>query len=407
MTTPREIVIVGGGLAAAKAAEILRKEGFDGRVTIVGDESHRPYNRPPLSKGILLGTAERDSAFLHPEAWYAERDITLRLGTAATAIDRGVREVLLADGSRLSYDALLLATGSRPRRLDAPGADLAGVHYLRTVDDADDLSAAFSGARRVAIIGGGWIGLEVASAARARDLDVTVLETAPLPLLRVLGPVIARDFADLHREHGVDLLCGVRPARLLGEGGAVTGVALDDGARVSADVVVVGVGITPNAELAADAGLAVENGVLVDEHLRTTDPAILAAGDVANAFHPLLGRRVRVEHWANALRQGPVAARSLLGRDVTYDRLPFFYTDQYDLGMEYTGFADPAADDLVLRGDLAGRRYIAFWLAGRRVRAGMNVNVWDVSKAIEALVRSGREVDLGRLRDVDVPLDEV
>ena len=399
-------VIIGASLAGAKAAETLRKEGYAGRVTLIGDELHRPYERPPLSKGYLLGSAERDSVFVHPATWYAEHYVDLRLGTRATAVDARGHKVLLADGDRLRYDALLLATGSEPVRLKIPGADLDGVHYLRRLEDSEALKAAFARAPRVVVIGGGWIGLEVAAAARTAGLEVTVLEAAELPLLRVLGPEVAQVFADLHREHGVELRCGVHVERILGSGGTVTGVELSGGEVVEAGLVVVGVGIRPNTGLAEGAGLAVENGIVVDEHLRTSDPDVYAAGDVANAFNPLLGRRIRVEHWANATRQGPVAARSMLGQDATYARLPYFFTDQYDLGMEYNGYAE-GYDRVILRGDVAGREFIAFWLVNGRVLAGMGVNIWDTTADVTRLITSRREVDLGRLANPDVPLRDV
>ena len=405
-STSHGFVIVGASLAGAKAAETLRKEGFAGRVTLIGDELHRPYERPPLSKGYLLGSAERESVFVHPATWYAEHDVDLRLGTRATAVDARGHEVHLADGDPLRYAALLLATGSEPVRLTIPGADLDGVRYLRRLEDSEALKAAFAEVGRVVVIGGGWIGLEVAAAARTAGLAVTVLEAAALPLLRVLGPEVARVFADLHREHGVDLRCGVHVERILGAGGRVTGVELGGGEVVGADLVVVGVGIRPNTALAQGAGLAVENGVLVDAHLRTSDPDVYAAGDVANAFHPFLERRLRVEHWANAMRQGPVAARSMLGQDATYARLPYFFTDQYDLGMEYNGYAG-AEDRVVLRGDVAGREFIAFWLADGRVLAGMGVNIWDTTADVTKLITSRREVELDRIADPDVPLKDV
>ena len=408
MRTTPGIVIVGAGLAGAKAAETLRGEGFEGRLTLIGDERHRPYERPPLSKGYLQGTATQESLFVHPASWYGENAIDLRLDVRAKAVHAATREVVLADGERIAYDALLLATGSSPRRLDVPGADLAGVHLLRRLDDADTLRAAFTRASRVAVIGGGWIGLEVAAAARTAGLAVTILELERLPLLRVLGPKVAQVFADLHRDRGVDLRCEVRAEGILASAGTVRGVELGTGEVVDADLVVVGVGITPNTALADGAGLDVANGIRVDEHLRTSDPDIYAAGDVANAYHPLLGRHVRVEHWANALHQGPVAARAMLGQDAVYDRLPYFYTDQYDLGMEYTGHAEPGSyDRVVTRGDVEGREFLAFWLSDGRVLAGMSVNIWDVTADIAALVRSGRLVRPEALANHDVPLTEL
>jgi len=403
-TTP-SFVIVGASLAGATAAQTLRDEGFTGRITLLGDELQRPYERPPLSKGLLLGETDREKVFVHQEKWYAENDVDLRLGTAVTRIYRDARNLTLADKSLVPYDALLLTTGATPRSLRLPGADLDGVLYLRRLEDSEKLRAAFATGPRVVIIGAGWIGLETASAARAAGLEVTVLEQAKLPLLRVLGYDVAQFFADLHLDHEVDLRCGVEVEAVTGADGRVTGVRLGDGTRLGADLVLVGVGISPNDYLAADAGLEMDNGILVNERLQTSDPAIYAAGDVANAYHPWLSRHLRVEHWANARRQGAAAARAMLGHDVSFDRLPYFFSDQYDVGMEYTGYVEPDGyDEIVFRGDVAAREFVAFWLADGRVLAGMNVNVWDVTKPIEELITSRRKVDPGRLADVAVPL---
>ncbi|MDT0456634.1 FAD-dependent oxidoreductase [Streptomyces sp. DSM 41527] len=399
-------IIAGAGLAGAKAAETLRAEGFDGPVVLLGDERERPYERPPLSKGYLLGTSEKEKVYVHPPQWYAEHDVDLRTGNAVTALDPAAHEVTLADGSRLGYAKLLLATGSTPRPLPVPGADLDGVHTLRRLADSDRLKEVFRSASRVVVVGGGWIGLETTAAARAAGAEVTVLESAPLPLLGLLGPEVAQVFADLHTGHGVALRCGTQVTEITGTGGAVDGVRLADGTRIAADAVIVGIGITPNSEPAAAAGLKVDNGVVVDERLCSSHPDIYAAGDVASAYHPLLGRHLRVEHWANALHQPKAAARAMLGREVRYDRLPYFFTDQYDLGMEYTGYVGPEGyDRVVFRGDRAAREFIAFWLSGGRVLAGMNVNVWDVTDPIRALVASGQAVDPERLADTDVPLE--
>jgi 3-phenylpropionate/trans-cinnamate dioxygenase ferredoxin reductase subunit len=403
-TTP-SFVIVGASLAGATAAQTLRDEGFTGRITLLGDELQRPYERPPLSKGLLLGETDREKVFVHQENWYAENDVDLRLGTAVTRIYRDARNLTLADKSLVPYGALLLTTGATPRSLRLPGADLDGVLYLRRLEDSEKLRAAFATGPRVVIIGAGWIGLETASAARAAGLEVTVLEQAKLPLLRVLGYDVAQFFADLHLDHEVDLRCGVQVEAVTGADGRVTGVRLGDGTRLGADLVLVGVGISPNDYLAADAGLEMDNGILVNERLQTSDPAIYAAGDVANAYHPWLARHLRVEHWANARRQGAAAAKAMLGQDVSFDRLPYFFSDQYDVGMEYTGYVEPDGyDEIVFRGDVGAREFVAFWLADGRVLAGMNVNVWDVTKPIEELITSRRKVDPGRLADVAVPL---
>jgi 3-phenylpropionate/trans-cinnamate dioxygenase ferredoxin reductase subunit len=391
----RTFAVVGAGLAGAKAVEALRTEGFDGRLVLFGAEPHRPYERPPLSKAYLMGKAERESAFVHPAQWYAEHDVDLRTSTPVAGLDRYAHELMTANGEPLHYDKLLLATGATPRKLRLPGAELHGVHYLRTVDESDTLRAAFRSGARVVIVGAGWIGLETAAAARTAGATVTVLESAPLPLLRVLGPQMAEVFASLHREHGVDLRLGVnvaviRPAD--GDASVAGSVALDDGTVLDADAVVVGVGVVPNVDLARSAGLAVDDGVLVDAHLRTSDHDVFAAGDVANADHPVLGRRIRVEHWANALNQPAVAARTMLGGDDVYDRLPYFFSDQYDLGMEYLGYAG-ADDEVVVHGDLGAREFVALWQRDGRVVAGMNVNVWDVTDRIRELILSGKPAD--------------
>lgn len=404
----QDIAIIGGGLAGAQAAEQLREGGYDGRITLVSDERELPYLRPPLSKDYLSGKADRDHVFVHPEPWYRDHDVDLILGNAAKRLDIDEQRVHLADGEHLDYDALLLATGSSPRPLTIPGVGLSGVCTLRRLDDSDYLRTQLVRDRRVVIIGAGWIGLEVASAARAAGSVVTMLEAADLPMARVLGPALGRYFADLHRAHGVDLRLGVRIEQLTGHHGHVTGVRLVDGTQIDADLVVVGVGITPNVDLAADAGLEVDNGIVVDEHLRSSVSDVYAAGDVANAFHPLLRHHLRVEHWANARYQPAVAAQSMLGKNAVYDRLPFFYSDQYDIGLEYVGHAGPDDVDTVrVRGDLDAHQFVAFWISDRRVLAGMHVNTWGATEAIEALIRSRRDVDLDRLVDLDVSLEEV
>ncbi|MFE4517928.1 NAD(P)/FAD-dependent oxidoreductase [Kitasatospora sp. NPDC056783] len=403
----RPIVIVGASLGGAKAAEALREAGYRGGIVLIGEEHERPYERPPLSKGYLQGKSPREKIYVHPPQWYAEHDVTLRLGTGVAAIDPAGHTVTLADDGRVEYAKLLLTTGSVPRRLPVPGADQDGVLSLRRVEDSDRIRAALRPGARIAVIGAGWIGLEVAAAAREAGAEVTVLETLELPLLRVLGREVAQVFADLHRDHGVDLRFGVKVTELTGEGGTVSGVRLADGTTVAADAVVVGIGIAPATGLAEAAGLEVDNGIRTDRHLRTSDPDVYAAGDVANAYHPLFDKHIRVEHWANALNQPQTAARALLGQpDAVYDRIPYFFTDQYDLGAEYVGYVEPDGyDQVVFRGDPATREFIAFWLSGGRVLAGMNVNVWDVTDPIRELVRSRRVVDTKALADPAVPLD--
>jgi 3-phenylpropionate/trans-cinnamate dioxygenase ferredoxin reductase subunit len=403
------IAIVGAGLAGAKTAEALRSEGFTGRIVLFGAEPHRPYERPPLSKDYLQGRADRDAVFVHPADWYPGHRIDLRLADPVVAVDRAGHRLTTRRGDRLDYDRLLLSTGAAAIRLPVPGADLAGVRYLRTLDDSDALRSALRPETRVVIIGGGWIGLETAAAARTAGAPVTVLEQAELPLLRVLGPRLASVFADLHVEHGVQLHTGVTVASLgpaAGDPAAVGSVRLADGREIDADLVLVGIGVRPNVELAEAAGLDVDDGIVVDAGLRTSDPDICAAGDVASAYHPLLGRRLRVEHWANALHQPVVAARTMLEQPAVYDRLPYFYTDQFELGMEFTGHPDPD-DRVLLRGDLGAREFIAFWLREGRLTAAMNVNVWDVAEPLRELIRTGRAVDEALLVDPDVPLGQL
>jgi NADPH-dependent 2,4-dienoyl-CoA reductase/sulfur reductase-like enzyme len=398
-------VIVGGGLAAGKAVESLRESGFTGRVVVCCAEHHLPYERPPLSKGYLLGDAELESVFVHPPEWYDEQGVELRVGTTVTGVDLADHTVVTT-GERIGYDRLLLATGASPRRLAAADESGAPVAYLRTIEDSRRLKDALQPGRRVTVVGGGWIGLEVAAAARTAGCEVVVLEALEKPLVRVLGPEVAEVFATLHTSNGVDLRTQVSVTGVVHEAGRAV-VHLDGGETVESDLLVVGVGVQPNTALAESAGLETGNGILVDEQLRTSHPDVFAAGDVANAQHPLLGRRVRVEHWDTAIGQGLAAARNMLGADEAYDRLPYFYTDQYDLGMEYVGSVGPDGyDQVVLRGDVPGRVFTAFWLEGRRVVAGMHANDWDAIDPIRAIVASG-EVDLAALRDASVPLGEL
>ena len=405
-------VIVGASLAGAKAAEALRAGGFDGQLVLCGEEPERPYERPPLSKGYLLGDEDRDSVYVHPHQWYADHDVDLRLEARVTAVEPATRRVRLADGEELRYDRLLLATGASPRRLQVPGDDLEGVHYLRTAADSERLRAALrrcgNRAGRVVVVGAGWIGLEVAAAARTYGTEVTIIEPERTPLYRVLGPELGEVFADLHRSKGVRLLLDSAVTEFRGEAGSVRSVLTSGGEVLPADVVVVGVGVQPNAELAVGAGLTVDDGVRVDASLRSSDPNIYAAGDVAAVQSPLLGRRLRVEHWANALDGGAAAGRSMLGEDVSYDRVPYFFSDLYDLGMEYAGHTGPGEyDRVVYRGDKQGLEFVAFWLSGGRVVAGMNVNVWDVNDDIKALIRAGHPTDPDKLTDPAVPLSDL
>ncbi|MGW4195873.1 NAD(P)/FAD-dependent oxidoreductase [Streptomyces sp. NPDC005004] len=411
-------VIVGGGLAGAKAAETLRAEGFTGRVILICDERDHPYERPPLSKGYLLGKEERESVFVHEPAWYARHDIELHLGQTVDAVDRAAKTVRFGDdGTLVRYDKLLLVTGAEPRRLDIPGTSLAGVHHLRRLSHAERLKGVLAALGRdnghLVIAGAGWIGLEVAAAAREYGAEVTVIEPEPTPLHGALGPELGNLFEELHREHGVRFHFGVRLTEIVGQDGVVLAARTDDGEEHPAHDVLAAIGAAPRTALAEAAGLEIADrslggGIAVDEHLRTSDPDIYAAGDVASFPLPLFGTRLRVDHWANALSGGPAAARAMLGQDTAYDRLPYFFSDQYDLGMEYSGWAPPGSyDQVVIRGDAGKREFIAFWVREGRVLAGMNVNVWDVTEPIQRLVRSRAVVDTEALADPHVPLAEL
>jgi NADPH-dependent 2,4-dienoyl-CoA reductase/sulfur reductase-like enzyme len=394
------IVIVGGGLAAAKTAEELRERGYDGTVTLLGAEEHLPYERPPLSKSVLLGEKEPESAIVHDEAWYADHDVEVRTSTTVSAIDLE-RRTVATDGGEVSYDQLVLATGSEPRRLPAADRSGARVAYLRTMDDGVALRSALQEQPRVVIVGAGWIGLEVAAAARTHGCEVTVVEPQSQPLLSVMGEQVGAAYADLHRAHGVDLRLGTSVEDL-----DRTHVRISEGDPLPADLVLVAIGAVPRTALAEQAGLATDNGVLVDATLRTSDPHVFAIGDIANHDHPVLGRRVRVEHWDNAIEQGRTVARNLLGEDVAYERAPYFFTDQYDLGMEYVGLADREhLDSVVIRGNLSDLKGIAFWHYEGTVQAAMHVNEWDATDDLRALL--GRRVDPARLGDPSVQLSDV
>jgi len=405
MSSDQTHVIVGASLAGAKAAETLREEGFDGRVVLVGAEAERPYERPPLSKDYLRGEVGREKVYVHDEGFYDEHDIELRLGRRAVGLDISSRELELDDGERLRYDRLLLATGAEPRRLSIPGAELDGVLYLRSVQDSDTLRDRLDRGGAVVVVGAGWIGAEVAASARQRGLEVTVLDPASAPLERVMGTEVGAIYRDIHTDHGARMLMGTGVDAFEGDA-RVERVRTTSGRVLDCDFVVVGAGVEPRTVLAAQAGIAIDNGILVDEHLKTSAPRVFAAGDVANSHHPFYGERIRVEHWANALNQGPAGARNMLGHDSPYERLPYFFSDQYDVGMEYSGFARNW-DRVVFRGDPATREFVAFWLVDDRIVAGMNVNVWDVTDTIKRLISERATVDDRALSDPAVPLEEL
>jgi NADPH-dependent 2,4-dienoyl-CoA reductase/sulfur reductase-like enzyme len=387
---PSRIVIIGASLAGASAAIGLRDHGYEGELTLIGEESQFPYERPPLSKAVLIGNADEPD-WVGNEATYAEKNISLRLGVTATRIDRA-RKVVVASRTEYPYDKLLIATGSAPRRLDIPGADLEGLLTLRTFEESLTLRERFTEGATIVIVGAGWIGCEAASAARQRGANVTVIEPRSQPLLPVVGEQVGATFAALHRDHGVDLRLGLGVTGFAGDG-VVSSVHVKGHASIPADTVLIGVGAAPNIALADAAGLKLaDGGIAVDATLRSSDPDIYAAGDVAAHEHPKYRHRVRVEHWANAKDQGSHVATNLLGAEEPYVLRPFFFSDQYDLGCEYRGLADPAKDRLVVRGDLASREFTAFWLRDGAVAAAMNVNQWDDGDALQELVDTGRHV---------------
>jgi 3-phenylpropionate/trans-cinnamate dioxygenase ferredoxin reductase component len=398
-------VIIGGGLAGAKAVEALRDNGFEGGIVLFAEEEQLPYERPPLSKEYLAGKKSLSDFTVQSSDWYRDQNVDLRLGSRVSSLDPAAHTVGLPDGTTVPYDKLLLATGSASRRPPIPGSDAGGVHYLRTYDDAEALNSALTEGSSLAVVGAGWIGLEVAAGARQRGVDVTVVETAKQPLLAALGETVGEVFANLHRDHGVDLRLQAQVEEITTAQGRATGLKMRDGSTVAADAVLVAVGAKPNIELAEQAGLSMgDGGVLVDASLRTSDPDIYAVGDIAAAEHPLFGCRIRTEHWANALKQPAVAAAGMLGKPGEYAELPYFFTDQYDLGMEYVGHA-PTFERVVFRGDVCGREFVAFWLDGdNRVLAGMNVNIWDVLEDVKSLIRSKTPVDVDKLTDPESSL---
>jgi 3-phenylpropionate/trans-cinnamate dioxygenase ferredoxin reductase subunit len=411
MASSTTFVIVGGGLAGAKAVEALRDNGFDGTIILFADEAYLPYERPPLSKEYLAGKKSLTDFTVQNSDWYPDHNVDLRLESPVSRVDTGAHTVGLRDGTTARYDKLLLATGSASRRPPIPGSDADGVHYLRSYDEAELLNSVLTEGSSLAVVGAGWIGLEVTAAARQRDVEVTVVEAAKQPLVAALGETVGEVFANLHRDHGVDLRLEAQVEEISTADGAATGLRMRDGSTIAADAVLVAVGAKPNIELAEQAGLSmgagVQGGVLVDASLRTSDPDIFAVGDIAAAEHPLFGTRIRTEHWANALKQPAVAAAGMLGKPGEYAELPYFFTDQYDLGMEYVGHA-PSFERVVFRGDVAGREFVAFWLDGdNRVLAGMNVNIWDVLDDVKALIRSKSPADPDKLADPQSPLADL
>jgi 3-phenylpropionate/trans-cinnamate dioxygenase ferredoxin reductase subunit len=398
-------IIAGASLAGAKAAEELRTRGFDGRLLLIGAEPERPYERPPLTKDYLRDESPREKVYVHAEGFYAEQQVELLTDTSVTAVDPAASTVSLGDGRNLRFDRLLLSTGAEPRQIPVAGADLDGLHYLRSLSDCDALRARLDPGGHVVVVGAGWIGSEFAASARQRGLEVTVIDPVQLPNEQIFGPEIASFYRDVHAQHGVRLLLGEGVDAFEGSG-ALERVRTAGGRTIDCDFAVVGIGVAPRDGLARDAGIEVDNGILVDQRLQTSAPGVFAAGDVANAWNPFFAQRIRVEHWSNALHQGPAAGRAMLGDPVSDDRIPYFFSDQYDVGMEYSGYA-PTWEEVVFRGNRADGAFIAFWLHNGCVVAGMNVNIWDVNEHVQALIRSRRPVDVTALSDPSTPLESL
>lgn len=400
---PKTVVMVGAGQTAAVAARTLRRLGFDGRVVLVGDEPHRPYQRPPLSKEYLAGTHDREDLFLLSEQWCTRNEVELYTGVSVSTLDSGTGAVTLSDGGSIDADSVLVATGGRPRTLGTADGDR--VISLRTIDDAERLRNQLGPGRHVVIVGGGFIGLEVAATARSVGAEVTVLETAGTPLSGVLGDEIGATCAEMHRRNGVHLRTGVS-VESVSESPQAGVVRAADGTVWQADLVVLGLGITPATDIAEAAGAKVDNGVVVDEYCRTSLDEVFAAGDVANHYHPLLGERIRVEHFDNANRQGAVAAKNMLGRATVYDRTHWFWSDQYEHNLQYVGLAH-GCDEVIVRGDPSTFDFTAFYLNAGTVRAAFTIDRGQDIAVAGELIDTAEPVDAAVLSDEDAELADL
>jgi 3-phenylpropionate/trans-cinnamate dioxygenase ferredoxin reductase subunit len=397
----RTFVIVGAGLAGVTAAATLRDEGFDGRVVLVGDEPRLPYERPPLSKEYLRGERPLERIIVRPEPWFEEQDIDIRFGQSATSLDLNAHRVALASGEEIAFDRALLATGSRARRPDIPGVELHGVHDLRTVEDAERIRSAARPGARVALVGMGFIGAELAASLRSLGVEVTTIEHGKVPLRKAVGPEVGRVLEELHRDHGVTMHLGRSVEALVGNG-SFEAVVMDGGERVESDVAIIGIGASPNVELGAQLGVAPDRGILCDAELATADPRVFACGDVASHAHPLFGR-IRVEHFDNALKSGDVAARNMLGAGHVFDDVHWFWSDQYEHSIQSAGVADPAGE-LVVRGSLADRDFSAFRLDGDRVGSVVSLDRPRDVLDTRRLIARGHSVTADQLRDETTPI---
>lgn len=394
------IVVIGAGQAAGQAAASLRQEGYEGKVTILGDEAQAPYQRPPLSKAYLSGEIGMERVLVRPENFYPDKNIDLKTNTRVSAIDRASKTVTTESGDTYEYEKLLIATGSRPRILNIPGSDLEGIHYLRTIDDVNGIRGAFQNARKICIVGGGYIGLEVAAVAKKAGLDVTVVEAMDRILQRVTTPEMSEYYHNLHTGRGVNIMVNTGVDGFEGQDGKVTAVLCGD-AKVEAELVIVGIGILPNVELAEAAGLECDNGIVVDDHCQTSDPDIYAAGDCSNHPNPILGRRLRLESVPNAMGQARTACANMLGGDKVYSEVPWFWSDQYELKLQMVGFSSDG-DNSVVRGDKDANQFAVFYLKEGKVVAVDAVNSPKEFMVCKQLY--GKPADAAALADPEVEL---
>jgi 3-phenylpropionate/trans-cinnamate dioxygenase ferredoxin reductase subunit len=398
-------VIVGANLTGGAAVSTLRDQGFDGRIVLIGDEIHPPYERPPLSKGYLRGQESFEDTLLRPREWYEQNDVDLLLGKTASRIDPADRVVEVDDGDRISYDRVLVATGGRNRHLPVPGGDLEGVRYLRTVEDSDAIRSEAQPGRKAAVVGAGFIGCEVAASLRSLDVEVEVVEIFEVPLVRVVGPEIGRLYESIHRDHGVRFHFDESVERFEGTG-RVEAIVTSKKNRIECDFAVVGVGIRPATEVVEGSGVEVGNGIIVDQFCRTNVDGVYAAGDVANHEHPLFQRQMRVEHWDNALKQGAAAARNMMGTEASFADPHWFWSDQYDVNLQYMGFATEW-DELVVRGSLEDRNFVGFYVKDGIVDAVVGMNRGREVRRAAGVIQSRQPVDTALLRDEDVELKKL
>lgn len=397
-----EFVIVGANLTGGAAATTLRTEGFEGRIVLIGEEPHPPYERPPLSKEYLRGDATAEGTLLHPASWYGENDVELLMGVRAQSIDPDARTVRLADGRPIRYDKVLIATGGRNRRPALSGNDLEGIQDLRTIEDADSIKGEAEAGRKAVVVGAGFIGCEVAASLRQRGVEVEVVEILETPLQRGVGPDVGRVFEGIHRDHGVTFHFGHGVERFEGTG-RVEAVVAGSGKRIGCDFVVIGVGIEPNLGVVEGTGVRIDDGIVVDQLCRTNVEGIYAAGDVANHWHPIFERRVRVEHWDNALKQGAAAARAMMGSEAPFDDPHWFWSDQYDHNLQSIGLVFDG-DEMVIRGSLEERSFLAFYMKDGLLRAAVGLNRGRDVRRCGPLIRARRPLDPDALRDEDVDL---